>query len=265
MSVPGTALILAAGFGTRLRPITDHAPKALVDVGGRPMIEYPIRMLAAAGVTRFVINLHHLGERIREALGDGRALGVAIAYSAEDPILDTGGAIRRARPLLGGGDFLVANCDALMDLDVRALAALHRREGALATLAVRRDPDAHRYGAVELDPAGRIRRFLGTPEVVEGPLETFMFCGVHALSPAIFDWMPAREIFGITRDVYPRALAAGEKLLGWRHDGYWRDLGTPEELAAARSDLTESRFLPPFVVKNERGFERDRDGPNDRS
>lgn len=242
MSVPATALILAAGFGTRLRPITDRTPKALVEIAGRQMIEYPIRMLAAAGVTRIVVNLYHLGKQIPEALGDGNALGVSIVYSPEDPILDTGGAIRRARHLLGDGDFFVANCDALTDVDVTGLSTLHSREQALATLAVRRDPEARRYGAVELDATGRVRRFLGKPKSVAEPLETFMFCGVHIISPAIFDWMPDSEVFSITRHVYPQALEAGQRIFGRRHDGYWRDLGTHEALEGARRDVEAGSF-----------------------
>jgi NDP-sugar pyrophosphorylase family protein len=248
MSVPETALILAAGFGTRLRPITNETPKALVEIGGRPMIEYPIRMLAAAGVQRFVINLHHLGDLIRNTLGDGRRFGVRIDYSPESSILETGGAIRHARPLLGTEQFIVANCDALIDVNVPALCEMHRQKNALATLVVRKDPDAHRYGPLDLDRTGRIRRFLGHPKEIETALETFMFCGVHVLSTEIFDWMPPEEVFSITQDVYARAHRANRPLFGFQHKGYWRDPGTLESLAATRQDIETGRFQPSFVT-----------------
>jgi NDP-sugar pyrophosphorylase family protein len=246
-AVPHHALVLAAGFGTRLRPLTDDLPKALVEVGGRPMIEYPIRMLARAGVETLVVNLHHEGERIRSFLGDGERYGVRILYSPEEPVLDTGGAILRARPLLGDGDFLVANCDSLVDLEVSTLCAFHKGRGALATLVVRRDPEAERYGPLDLDAEGRVRRFLGKPEIHDSSLERRMFCGVHVISPAIFGFMPRAGVFSITRHTYARAHAAGAPLYGFRYDGYWRDLGTPASIEAARDDVSAGRFAPRYL------------------
>lgn len=244
---PRTAMVLAAGRGTRLRPITDSVPKALLDVGGRPMIEYPLRMLAAAGVEDVVVNLHHLGGLVREALGDGGRYGLRIRYSPEDPLLDTGGAIRRARPLLGEEDFFVVNCDALLDVDLRALAAMHAERRALATLVVRADPAAERWGAIDLGGDGRIRRFLGRPASAPGPLERRMFCGVHVLSAAIFSFMPQTDAFSITRDVYADAVERGAELFGFSYGGYWLDLGTPEALEGARTDVAGGRFLPGFL------------------
>lgn len=252
MPIPEHAMILAAGFGTRLRPRTDERPKALIPLGGRPMIEYPLRMLAAGGVRRIVVNLHHLGEQIPPALGDGRRFGVRIEYSREDPILDTGGALVRARPFLGEGPFFLVNCDALLDVDLTALWELHERHDALATLVVRRDPAAARYGPIDLDEEGRIRRFLGKPETGAGPLERRMFCGVHVLSPGIFERMPEAGAFSITRDVYARAHAAGAPLYGFRYDGTWYDLGTPAAIDAAEWDLAQGNFRPSYLTSPSR-------------
>lgn len=247
MRFPRKGMVLAAGVGTRLRPLTDATPKALLEIGGRPMIEYPLRMLARAGVSEVVVNVHYLAEQVRRALGDGTRYGLRIAYSAEDPILDTGGAIARARPLLGDGPFVVANCDTLLDPDLAAAWALHQRESALATLVVREDPDAERYGALDLDASGRVKRFLGQPEHLSGRLERRMFCGVHFVSPQIFAHMPSRAVFSITRDVYAGLVRQGAPIFGFDHRGYWRDLGTPQSLDDARSDLEHRRFVPGFV------------------
>ncbi len=114
------AMILAAGFGTRLRPLTNTVPKALVPVAGRPLIEYGLFWLKAQGVEEVVINLHHLGDKIRDTLGDGRMYGLRIVYSPEEPILDTGGGIKKAQPWLDGETFLVLNCDTILDLDLAA-------------------------------------------------------------------------------------------------------------------------------------------------
>jgi NDP-sugar pyrophosphorylase family protein len=241
-------MVFAAGRGIRLRPLTDHSPKALIELGGRPMIEYPLRMLAAAGVEEVVVNLHHHGDAIRAALGDGRRYGVSIQYSPEDPLLDTGGAIARARPLLGGAPFAIANCDALLDVDLFSLWEFHRRRRALATLVLRSDPNAERYGAIDVDSEGRVRRFLGEPSDSTGPFARRMFCGVHVVSPEIFDFMPqSSSVFSITRDVYARAFAAGGRLYGFGYSGYWRDVGTPDSLAAARDDVESKRFSPAFL------------------
>jgi len=164
-------------------------------------------------------------------------------------LLDTGGAIARARPLLGDEPFAIANCDALLDVDLPALWQLHRDRDALATLVVRRDANAERYGAIDLDAEGRVRRFLGQPRQVAGALERRMFCGVHVLSPEIFGLLPSgRDVFSITRDVYAAALAGGARLYGFDYCGYWRDVGTRDGLSAADSDLRDERFAPGFLT-----------------
>jgi len=247
MRFPRKAMILAAGLGTRLRPLTDATPKALLEIGGRPMIEYPLCMLAAAGVEEIVVNLHHLGEAIREALGDGSRYGVRIRYSPEDPILDTGGAIAKARPLLGDEPFALANCDALLDPDLGALWQFHVERRALATLVVRADAEAERYGALDCDDAGRVRRFLGKPVGVSDPLERRMFCGVHVLSAEIFASLPRGGVFSITRDVYAALVVRGEALYGFDYGGYWRDLGTAPSLATARADVAGATFRPAYL------------------
>ena len=247
MRFPRTAMVLGAGFGTRLAPLTDRVPKALLEIGGRPMIEYPLRMLAAAGVEQVIVNLHHLGERIRATLGDGVRYGLRIRYSPEDPILDTGGAVARARPLIGDEPFAIANCDALLDPDLEGLWRLHEERGALATLVVRSDPNAERYGALDVDSTGVVRRFLGKPESVDLPLERRMFCGVHVLSPEIFARLPAERVFSITRDFYGPLVVSGATLCGFDYRGYWRDLGTLDSLSAARRDVEAQLFDPAYL------------------
>jgi len=244
---PKKAMLLAAGLGTRLRPLTDTVPKALVEIDGRPMIGYPLRMLAAAGVEEVVVNLHHLGDAIPAALGDGRRYGLRLHYSPEDPILDTGGGIAQARDFFASEPFFVANCDALVDPDLAAMSALHEAKGALATLVVRVDPAADRYGPLDLDASGRVRRMLGKPTGVAEPLARYMFCGVHVISPEIFAHMPSRAVFSITRDVYLPLVEAGAPLYGFAYDGYWRDLGTIDSLSAARDDRKTKRFDPAYL------------------
>ncbi|MBP1684366.1 MAG: putative Nucleotidyl transferase [Deltaproteobacteria bacterium] len=236
------AMILAAGKGTRLRPLTESVPKPLVDVAGRPMIAFALQLLRQAGIQDIIINLHHLGHQIRAALGDGTRYGVQISYSEENPILDTGGAIEAARAFLQEDTFVVANADLVTDLQLRDVIAFHRSRGALATLVLRPDPQAERRDDIGIDDTQRIRRFLS--RAYGGPLpgtsERYMFASVHVFEPRVFDYMRP-GVYSITRDVYPRLLAAGEPILGYVHHGYWRVLDTPHDLRAGREELANWR------------------------
>jgi mannose-1-phosphate guanylyltransferase len=236
------AMVLAAGLGTRLRPLTNDRPKALVEVGGRPVITYNLALLRHFGITDVVVNLHHHGDALRTALGDGAALGLTIAYSPEDPLLDTGGGIRHAQSLLGGDDFLVLNGDTIIDLPLDRLVASHRASGAVATLVLRRDPEQARYGEIEVDRTQRIRRFLGRPWVVNEPLTSYMFAGVHVVSPEIFRFMPAAGSFSMTHQTYPAALAAGAGLYGFPFAGFWRVIDTPADRDRAAHEVATMRL-----------------------
>lgn len=231
------AMILAAGFGSRLRPLTDRLPKPLIEVGGKPLIAYPLALARAAGIHEVVVNLHHHGAAIRAALGDGAAHGVSIQYSEEDPLLDTGGGILNARALLGDERFVVLNSDSVIDLDLRRLVAWHVAQRGVATMVLRADPAAARFGLVEIDAAQRVRRLLGRPAAVAGPLTALMFAGVHVFEPAVFQHM-ATGTFGIVRQTYPALLAAGCRVSGYVYDGYWRVLDTHAGLAEGRYELT---------------------------
>jgi mannose-1-phosphate guanylyltransferase len=244
-------MILAAGKGTRLRPLTDSVPKPLIEVAGRPMIAFPLELLRKAGIHEVVINLHHRGAQIRAALGDGHAYGVRITYSEEDPILDTGGAIAAAREFLSADSFVVLNADTFIDLPLREVIDFHRTHDATATMVLRPDPDGVRNDRIAVDASLRMRRLFGkshcsgtTAESSGGSAlpTSFMYAGVLVCAPRIFAYLPP-GIYSITRDVYPRMLGAGEPLYGYIHHGYWRVLDTPQDLAAGR------REIPSYLVQ----------------
>ena len=235
------AMILAAGFGTRLRPLTTTTPKALVPVAGRPLIEYGLLLLKAHGIEEVVINLHHLSEKIRVALGDGSMYGLRITYSLEDPILESGGGIKNAQPFLDGDTFVVLNCDTIIDLDLTALLATHRKTKAAATLVLRPDPEAARYGILETDTNNRIRRFLGQPPEVNEPLLQYMFTGCQMLKPRVFAFMPEVKPFSTTRVTYPAMLHAGEPLYGFIHTGTWMTVDDAEAMARATQAIVSGQ------------------------
>jgi len=236
------AMILAAGEGRRLRPLTETTPKALVEVGGRPLIDYSITTLKRAGITELVVNLHWLGEQIRDYLGDGSGHGVSVEYSEEDPLQDSGGGIAQARPLLGDDTFVTVNADTIVDVDVGRVLAFHREHAAVATMVLRKDPRMDDFGTIAIDGDGRIGRFLAhhrpaLDEVACERLDPYMYTGVQVLEPAIFEYMDASEPFSLTRETYPRLLAADEPLFGYRFDGAWITVGTPDQLKSAGERL----------------------------
>jgi len=240
------AMVLAAGQGTRLRPLTDNLPKALVRVAGRPMIEYPLMLLKHYGIHEIVINLHHFGEQIETHLGDGRRLGLQISYSKEQQLLDSGGGLRRAKPFFNEETFLVINTDVLIDLPLSEVLRFHKEKKSAATLVLRADEDADRYGSIDIDTEGRIYRFLQSrsPLSLTSATRKLMFTGVQVLEPTVFDYMPAadtQEKFSTTRETYPAMVSNGEALYGFSFDGFWHDLGTAERIEEAERSLAERR------------------------
>jgi MurNAc alpha-1-phosphate uridylyltransferase len=221
-------MILAAGRGERMRPLTDDRPKPLVALCGRPLIEQPLRALAAQGIRDCVINLGYRGAQIREAIGDGAAYGLRVQYSEEgDPPLETGGGIFQALPLLGEAPFLVVNADVYIDLDWTALLAQPLAEQDVARLVLVDNPQHHPQGDFGL-------RGDRVVDVADGPRLTY--AGVSILRPRLFaGCRPGRfPLAPLLRTAMGRAAVAG-----WYHAGLWSDIGTPQRLAGLEALLGE--------------------------
>ncbi len=210
-----TAMILAAGRGERMRPLTDHTPKPLLEAGGKPLIVYPIEALANAGVRRIVINHAHLGGQIEAALGDGCRWGVEIRYSPEQQALETGGGICKALPLLGDDPFIVVNGDVWSDCD---FSRLELAEGDLAHLVLVPNPAHHPEGDFVLRE-GRVYAE-GEPRVT--------FSGIGVYHPRLFKGCEPRP-FPLA-SLLRRAMA-DRQVGGHLHPGRWMDVGTPQRLA----------------------------------
>jgi NDP-sugar pyrophosphorylase family protein len=215
-------MVLAAGFGTRFRPATYELPKPLVPLCNRPLIDYAIDNLLAAGVTELVVNLHHLGEMLRQHLRHEYAGRCSIHFSHEEEILGTGGGVRRVRSLLAGTEsFFLVNGDTVHFPPLAQLEKVRREEGALAALVLRHPPEGDRFTAVFYER----NRVTG---IGEGHGQALMFSGAHAVSSLILDRLPDREFSGIVEDVYIPVLREGDAILaGMVHDGPWFDIGTP--------------------------------------
>lgn len=223
------ALLLCAGLGTRLRPLTDERPKPLVPVLDRPLAAFALDHLAAAGVRRVAANAFHLAEQVEPALAPlCAARGMSLAVLREPTLLGTGGAIRHALPHLGD-EFVVFNGDVLARPDLARASAVHRSLGARATMVLRDDPRATALGAIELDAGGRVRRILDEGPPAGVPTRRCLFTGVYVVSSAVADDLPVEGC--VVRHTLRRLLARGEVVAGVLDDGPWFDLGTLERYA----------------------------------
>ena len=225
------AVILAGGLGTRLRAVLPGLPKALAPVAGRPFVEYLLLQLRRHHVADVVLAVGYRAELVERHVGDGSSWGVRARYSREAEPLGTGGALKRAAMLLDGSTFLVMNGDSFFDVPLHDLVARHREAGALGTLAlVERPALGDRYGAVETDDAGRVVAFREKgPPTRRGGVNG----GVYALEPEVLSAIPDGRPVSLEREVFP-ALAG--RLHGRPYDGYFIDIGVPDDLARIRDD-----------------------------
>jgi mannose-1-phosphate guanylyltransferase len=247
------AMVLAAGRGERLRPLTDSLPKPMIPVAGKPLIFHTLAYLKNCGIEEVVVNLHHLGEVIQEYVGDGRPWGLRVFYSWERELLGTGGGIQKAAPHLFQEAFVVINADILVELNLQRVLQYHRENNAAVTMVLRRDPEVDRYGAIETDGFGLVRQFLGKLPVGSGPWNRLMFTGVHVLEPVVFAYMnQERTSFSIV-DVYLAMLRAGERILGYEMKGFWTDLGTRARYEGFLRMLEERKITIEALVQGCRG------------
>ncbi len=229
------AMILAAGRGVRLKPLTDRRPKPLIEIGGVPMIEIVLKRLIAAGVDGVAVNAWHLADQLEGYVQTARKrFGIAIQLSREEALLDTGGGIKKAAPFLNDGlPFFVHNADVLSEIDLTGLYRFHERSGALATLAVSDRPGPRR---LLFDASGRL---VGREEAGKTPapgVRALAFNGIHVLSPAIFNKMNETGVFSIMTS-YLRLAREGEGVLAFDAGAArWLDIGTPEALERARKE-----------------------------
>lgn len=251
------AMILAAGLGTRLRPLTNDRPKALVEIGGRTLLEITLCRLRHFGVQEVIINAHHFAGMMIEYLRERHDFGMTIEVSREDLLLDTGGGLKKAAHffLRDSEDaeeaFLLHNVDVISTIDLARVLQFHREQEALATLAVQeRRTSRHLLFDRSLQLRGRkitsgSKVDLAVPAGHQGqPLSELAFCGVHVISPRLLPMITEDGVFSIIA-TYLRLAAQGERILGFRADEYyWRDLGKPENVTQVADDLKAGIISP---------------------
>ena len=243
------AMILAAGLGTRLRPLTDHRPKGLVEVAGRTLLEITLARLRTFGISDVIINVHYLADMILEYLQKNDNFGMHIEVSREDVLLDTGGGLEKAAHFFReeSEPFILHNVDVISTIDLGRMVQFHIENQALATLAVQ-DRKTSRY--LLFDEARQLcGRRSGSAEKTElvrssQAVQALAFSGIHVISPRILSMMSEEGAFSIIQS-YLRLAAQGEKILGFRADEYyWRDLGRPENVVQAAEDFTRNVLRP---------------------
>jgi NDP-sugar pyrophosphorylase family protein len=231
-------MVLAAGLGTRMRPLTLLKAKPVLPVLNRPLIHWTLELLARHRVTEVMVNLHHLPSTVVRAVGDGAAFGLRVLYSRERRILGTGGGPRQVRDFFGDAPFLLVNGDVVFDFDLSLLVRRHREAGARATLALCESSDARRYGAITTGRGGWIETFGG--QVSSNGAGAF-FTGVHVLDPALLDRLPL-GVSDSVRDLYIPLIREGGGVLGVRVRGPWYDFGNPAVYLSSQVAMMRSGF-----------------------
>ena len=218
------AMVLSAGYGTRLWPLTEDRTKPAIPILGKPLVGYVAEYLVQYGLNEIVVNLHHRPESVRAALGDGRAFGVKLTYVEEPVILGTSGALDNARELFVDDTFVVVNGKIITDIDLSSAFETHRRNNALATLVLLENRKREKFSVVETRD-GLITGFGGMPsnDDANTPL---MFTGIQILEPRIFEYIPRGVFSHSTTEVYPQAIAKGERVAAHVAEGKWRELST---------------------------------------
>lgn len=234
------AMILAAGGGTRLHPLTLSMPKPMAPVVNRPVMAYIVQVLVRNGIQDLVVNLSYLPDQIRDYFGDGRALGASITYSMESEAMGTAGGVKRVEDHLRDGTFLVIGGDDLTDVDLTPLLAFHRDRGALATIGLSTVEDPSQYGVVQTDAQGRILRFQEKPSRAEA-VSTQVNNGIYIFEPAILDQIPPDTFYDFGKQLFPKLLEIGAPFYGCPTDAYWCDIGTITEYRQAHWDVLEGR------------------------
>lgn len=234
------ALILCAGEGTRLRPLTLICPKPMLPLAGRPLLEHLVAYLRHHGLCDIAINLHYLPQVITAHFGDGARFGVRITYSYEERLLGSAGAAKRLEAYFGHQPFVVLYGDVLTDTLLEPLVAHHAATRAALTMALYRVPDPWRAGIVELDSSGRVVRFAEKP-APDQVFSDLAHAGICVVSPEVLSLVPPGEPYDFGHDLIPRLLAAGSPVYGLVASGYVLDIGDPQRYAQAEQDLRAGR------------------------
>lgn len=232
------AMLLAAGEGTRLRPLTLEMPKVLLPIGGQPLIEYQLSWLKHHGIQEVAINLYHLGNKVKDFLGDGSRFGVKIFYSTEEKLLGTAGGVKRMEHLFHN-TFAVVYADVLTNFNLSAMVKFHQEKKAAATLVIFEAPNPTEVGVVEMSSEGRILSFVEKPKAANLELQSLASGGVYVLEKEVLKYIPAQGFSDFAYDIFPKLLELSLPIYGYalKSQDYLIDIGTIEKYNQANKDV----------------------------
>ncbi|MDR0344171.1 MAG: nucleotidyltransferase family protein, partial [Nocardiopsaceae bacterium] len=230
------AVVMAGGEGTRLRPMTANQPKPMLPVANKPIMEHVLKLLKRHGFDETVVTVQFLASLVRNYFADGEDVGMSLQYATEESPLGTAGSVKNAEDALRDDTFLVISGDALTDIDLSAMVAYHKKQGALVTVGLTRVPNPLEFGIIIVGEDGRIQRFLEKPtwgQVFSDTVNT----GIYVMEPEVLAHVAAGEQVDWSGDVFPELLESGAPLYGWVADGYWEDVGTHQSYLKAQADV----------------------------
>jgi mannose-1-phosphate guanylyltransferase len=234
------AMVLAAGKGSRLSPLTGEVPKPLAPVAGKPIIGHIFELLSAHGIDEVHVNVHHLADSILDFYGERTTVGGStINFTREEELLGTAGSVKRLADRFDE-TFLVIMGDALTDADLGEVVSFHKEREALATLALTPVEDTRQFGVVDLDSVGNVRDFQEKPDPQEA-VSNLANTGIYVLEPEVLEYVPEDTVYDFAKEVFPAMLAAGEKIAGFKGDFYWSDIGTLSAYQQAQHDALSGK------------------------
>jgi len=251
------AMILAAGYGKRLQPLTLKRAKPAIPVMNVPLIIHNLLFLKRNGINEAVINLHYMPDSIKEVAGNGSKFGMNIRYSYETEIMGTAGGLKKAQEFLKNSTFIMINSDTLIEFDLQDAIRFHKKNNALATMVFTDFDERNEYGAIEVDDKNQIRNVLGKVSYSsdEGePLKKKIFVGVHIFECNIFEFIPADIFYEINAQVYPELIRSGRRVLGYPLSGYWNDVGTHRRYLNVHKEIFEHKGFLKLKGENKEKF-----------
>ncbi len=240
MSQKNKVMVLAAGLGTRLRPLTDLISKPMAPIVNKPVMEHIVELLKKYDFKEIVCNLHWYPEAIKDYFADGSKWGVNITYSYESELLGTAGGVKKVEAFFENNTFLILSGDALTDIDLSALIEFHREKGGICTLALTEVEDPSQYGVVILDNDSKIMGFQEKPLMGEAKSK-LANSGIYVFEPEIFNYIPAGSFYDFGRDLFPKLLIENIPYYGFKHSRYWNDVGSFEEYQQGNFDALEGK------------------------
>ena len=246
------AMVLAAGFGTRLQPLTHVLPKPMFPVLGRPLLSHTFDILESANITDVAVNVHHLPDFIINYFEKQKLHDLNLHFSREEKILGTAGGIKKMEGFLEGGPFILINSDIITDIKLDKVIDFHKKNNSKLTLVVRQDISPEQYDSIEICKDGRIVHFVGTSSMnIPGNATRVMFTGIQIIEPEIFKRIPEGQFCGTTESIFPQMIKDEVPVYGYLHNGYWKDMGNRENYLQVNSDALDERVSLKGVSPNE--------------